>query len=64
MIVRFCLTSGGGDVDVQNDGQMVRDGEVGASEVADGDARGADQVQGVYFFVGGEVNVLGYVEVV
>lgn len=42
---------------------MIGDGEVGGGEVVDGDARGADQVEGVSFGVGREVNVLGDVEI-
>ena len=43
---------------------MVRDGggEVEAGEVANGDSGGADQVQGVSFFVGREVDVLSDIE--
>lgn len=56
------LEEGGGDENVHGDSQMVGDGEVGAGQVADGDAGGADKVQNVSFFVGGEVYVLGEVE--
>ena len=58
------LDEGGGDVNVQNESQVVRNGvgEVGADEVADGDSGGANQVQGVSFFMGREVDVLNDIE--
>lgn len=41
---------------------MVRDVEVGAGDVIDGDASGTDQVQGVSMVMGGEVDMLGEVK--
>lgn len=60
----FLFDKGNGNDNVQGDSQMVGDCEVSAGEVADGDARGADQIQCVSFSVGGEINVLGDVEIV
>ena len=58
------LDVGGGDVDVQGEGQMVRDGigEVEAGEVANGYSGGADQVQGVTFFMGRKIDMLNDVK--
>ena len=38
----FLFDKGGGEVYVQDDSQMVGDGEVSAGQVTDGDARSAD----------------------
>lgn len=56
------LDRGGRDENVHGDSQMVRDGEVRAGEIIDGDARGADQVQCMTFLMGGKIDMLGDIE--
>lgn len=60
----FVLRLRGGDVNVHDDSQVVRQGEVVCRGVVDVDTSGADQVQNVSAVVGGEVDVLDEVEAV
>lgn len=55
---------GGGNVNVQGDGQMVGDGEVGVGEISDAEASGTDQVQNVSAVVGGKINMLSEVKTI
>ena len=60
----FLLNEGGGGVNIHDKGQVVRDGgtEIDAGEVIGGDSSGTDQIQGVSFTVGGEIDVLSEIE--
>ena len=51
-----------GGVDVESDSQVIRYIEVGGGEMVDGDAGGADEVEGVAMGVGGGVHMLGEIE--
>ena len=44
---------------LKSNGQMVRVVKVVTGQVTDGDARGTDQIQGVAFFMGWKIDVLG-----
>ena len=57
----FLLDLWCGDENGHGGSQVVGDGEVGAGQIADGDASGADKVQCVYFF-NGKIHMLGEVE--
>ena len=54
----FLLLGGDGDVDVHDDGQVIRDVEIEAGQMMDGETSGADQVQDVTTAVCWEVDVL------
>ena len=47
VMLRFCVSKGGGDVCLEEDGKVVRNGEVNARQLVDAGAGGTDKVQGV-----------------
>ena len=60
--VAFLVFKGGGDVYLEEDGKVVRNGEVNARQLVDAGAGGTDKVQGVASTVGGEIYVLSDVK--